>query len=71
LSLRQLSLGSEICTYGWYFSAGLGECNKIVFTNPNVDKTFGVPKQADPEGARELTMLWKEHKANPLDMPGG
>eukprot|EP00892_Ulva_mutabilis_P008609 jgi/Ulvmu1/611/UM001_0619.1 len=50
--------------------SGLGECNKLTFTNPSVDKTFGVPKQADPEGARELTMLWKEHKANPLDMPG-
>ena len=51
-------------------AAGLGECNKLNFTNPPLEKTFGVPKQADPEGARELTMLWKEHKANPLDTPG-
>lgn len=50
--------------------AGLGECNKLIFTNPALEKTFGVPKQADPEGARELTMVWKEHKANPLDTPG-
>ncbi|NJR41658.1 MAG: cilia- and flagella-associated protein 77 [Akkermansiaceae bacterium] len=44
--------------------------NKITFGNPSMEKTFGVPKQSDPEGARDLTMVWQEHAANPDDVPG-
>lgn len=49
---------------------GVGEVNKIVFTNPSMEKAFGVPKQSDPEGARDLTMMWQEHAPNPHDVPG-
>jgi Domain of unknown function (DUF4483) len=49
---------------------GLSEVSKATFTNPPPDKTFGVPKMADPEGARDVTMMWKEHVANPDSVPG-
>lgn len=50
--------------------SGVGEVNKIVFANPSTEKAFGVPKQSDPEGARDLTMMWQEHALNPDDVPG-
>ena len=50
--------------------AGLSEVNKMTFANPGPDKVFGVPKMADPEGARDVTMVWKSHVANPNDVPG-
>lgn len=50
--------------------SGFGEVNKMTFTNPTADKVFGVPKLSDPENARDLTMLWQEHRANPDDVPG-
>jgi Domain of unknown function (DUF4483) len=50
--------------------AGLSEVNKLTFTNPPPDKVFGVPKHADPEGARDVTMVWKCHEPNPNDVPG-
>jgi hypothetical protein len=51
-------------------AAGVGEVSKVTFTNPPMDKTFGVPRLSDPEGARDLTMLWQEHAPNPHDVPG-
>lgn len=50
--------------------AGLSEVNKLTFANPSAEKVFGVPKMADPEGARDVTTLWKSHQANPNDIPG-
>ena len=50
--------------------AGLSEVNKMTFTHPGPDKVFGVPKMADPEGARDVTSVWKCHEANPNDVPG-
>jgi hypothetical protein len=50
--------------------AGLSEVNKVTFANPAPDRVFGVPKHADPEGARDVTMCWKSHQANPNDVPG-
>jgi hypothetical protein len=50
--------------------AGLSEVNKMNFSNPSCEKVFGVPKHSDPEGARDVTMMWKCHKANPNDIPG-
>lgn len=65
-----------ISAHNWWFSrcalqpSGVGEVNKVVFANPSSEKTFGVPKQSDPEGARDLTMVWQESVANPDDVPG-
>jgi hypothetical protein len=50
--------------------AGLSEVNKVTFTNPTAEKVFGLPKHSDAEGARDVTMCWKSHQANPNDIPG-
>jgi Domain of unknown function (DUF4483) len=49
---------------------GLSEVSKATFSKPSRDKTFGVPKMADPEGARDVTMMWKEHAPNADVKPG-
>ena len=49
---------------------GLSEVNKLTFSNPSPGQVFGVPKRADPEGARDVTSVWKSHQPNPNDVPG-
>lgn len=39
----------------------LGKAKKMTFNNPSEDHVFGYTAPPDPEGAREVTMLWKEH----------
>lgn len=50
--------------------SGLGEVNKTTFLNAKKNKSFGVPRKPDAEGARELTTTWKEHRPDPSDVPG-
>mmetsp|Transcript_37327 Transcript_37327/g.110224 ORF Transcript_37327/g.110224 Transcript_37327/m.110224 type:complete len:94 (+) Transcript_37327:288-569(+) len=41
--------------------AELGTVKRTMFSNPPPDHVFGYKAPADPEGAREVTMKWKEH----------
>lgn len=41
----------------------LGKIKKCLFKEPPPEKVFGYTAPKDPEGAREVTMLWKEHKS--------
>ncbi|GLI59395.1 hypothetical protein VaNZ11_001261 [Volvox africanus] len=43
----------------------LGSVKKILFNNPPSDKVFGFTPPKDPEGAREVMMIWKGHKPSP------
>ncbi|KAG2488004.1 hypothetical protein HYH03_013441 [Edaphochlamys debaryana] len=43
----------------------LGTVKKILFNNPPAEKVFGYTPPRDPEGAREVMMLWKGHKPSP------
>lgn len=42
----------------------LGKVKPILFNKPAPDHVFGYTPTKDPEGAREVTMLWKEHKTS-------
>jgi len=49
----------------------LGKVKPRIFAkSPPEDFAFGVSKARDAEGAREVSMKWVEHKANPDDVPG-
>mmetsp|Transcript_39789 Transcript_39789/g.103011 ORF Transcript_39789/g.103011 Transcript_39789/m.103011 type:complete len:227 (-) Transcript_39789:115-795(-) len=48
----------------------LGKPKPSTFADPTDDRVFGAPNIRDPEGARDVTMVWKEHAANPNDKPG-
>ncbi|KXZ51614.1 hypothetical protein GPECTOR_12g578 [Gonium pectorale] len=39
----------------------LGTVKKTLFNNPPAEKVFGYTPPKDPEGAREVMMLWKGH----------
>ena len=41
------------------------QVKKIVFSNPPEDHVFGYMPTPDPEGAREITMIWKSHQPSP------
>ncbi|GLC56579.1 Cilia- and flagella-associated protein 77 [Pleodorina starrii] len=45
--------------------AELGSVKKILFKNPPTEKVFGFAPPKDPEGAREVMMIWKGHQASP------
>ncbi|GFR52251.1 hypothetical protein Agub_g14785 [Astrephomene gubernaculifera] len=45
--------------------AELGSVKKILFNNPPPEKVFGFTPAKDPEGAREVMMIWKGHQASP------
>ncbi|GBF97323.1 hypothetical protein Rsub_10014 [Raphidocelis subcapitata] len=48
--------------------AELGKPRKITFANPG-DRVFGLKLPPDAEGAKEVTMTWKEHTPNPHAKP--
>jgi len=48
----------------------LGKPKPSTFADPNDKRIFGAPNIRDPEGARDVTMVWKEHAPNPDDKPG-
>jgi len=49
----------------------LGEVKPRIFAKPPAeDFAFGVSKQRDAEGAREVSMKWVEHTPNPNSVPG-
>uniref|UniRef100_A0A061R1H1 Flagellar associated protein n=1 Tax=Tetraselmis sp. GSL018 TaxID=582737 RepID=A0A061R1H1_9CHLO len=48
----------------------LGKVKPSTFANKNDDRIFGIPNIRDPEGARDVSMIWKEHQPNPDDKPG-
>mmetsp|Transcript_15072 Transcript_15072/g.49437 ORF Transcript_15072/g.49437 Transcript_15072/m.49437 type:complete len:226 (+) Transcript_15072:24-701(+) len=50
----------------------LGKVKRCTYANnmPGGDFAFGVSKPRDAEGAREVSMKWVEHQANPDDKPG-
>lgn len=49
----------------------LGKMKQCTFAKtPDPDFVFGVSKPRDPEGAREVSMKWVQHEANPDDKPG-
>eukprot|EP00197_Chlamydomonas_leiostraca_P002996 CAMPEP_0202865524 /NCGR_PEP_ID=MMETSP1391-20130828/6212_1 /ASSEMBLY_ACC=CAM_ASM_000867 /TAXON_ID=1034604 /ORGANISM="Chlamydomonas leiostraca, Strain SAG 11-49" /LENGTH=261 /DNA_ID=CAMNT_0049545383 /DNA_START=117 /DNA_END=902 /DNA_ORIENTATION=+ len=43
----------------------LGKVKPLTFANPAPDHVFGYEAPKDSEGARELTMVWKEHNPSP------
>ncbi|PNH10582.1 hypothetical protein TSOC_002682 [Tetrabaena socialis] len=43
----------------------LGTVKPTQFNNPPPEKVFGFTPPRDPEGAREVMMLWKGHSASP------
>jgi len=48
----------------------LGKVKPSTFPDKNEDRVFGAPNLRDAEGARDVTMVWKQHKPNPDDKPG-
>lgn len=48
----------------------LGKVKPTTFPDKHDDRVFGAPNIRDPEGARDVTMVWKQHQANPDDKPG-
>ncbi|KAG1676647.1 hypothetical protein FOA52_008777 [Chlamydomonas sp. UWO 241] len=46
----------------------LGEVKKTTFSHPPPDHTFGYKAPHDSEGAREITMKWKEHASSPSNL---
>ncbi|KAL0044248.1 hypothetical protein WJX82_006772 [Trebouxia sp. C0006] len=47
-----------------------GQVKCTTFQHPPEDKVFGAPRPLDPEGAREVTGIWKQHHPNPFSQPG-
>ncbi|KAG2448704.1 hypothetical protein HYH02_006060 [Chlamydomonas schloesseri] len=45
--------------------APLGTVKPVLFNNPPPEKVFGYMPPRDPEGAREVMMVWKGHNASP------
>mmetsp|Transcript_12688 Transcript_12688/g.27485 ORF Transcript_12688/g.27485 Transcript_12688/m.27485 type:complete len:295 (-) Transcript_12688:866-1750(-) len=43
----------------------LGKVKKSTFASAGPDHVFGHHQRRDPEGAREVTMMWKEHQPSP------
>lgn len=41
------------------------QVKKIVFNQVPEDHVFGYMPTVDPEGAREITMIWKSHTSSP------
>ena len=41
------------------------QTKKIVFNSAPPDHVFGYMPTPDPEGAREITMIWKAHEPSP------
>ncbi|KAK9803407.1 hypothetical protein WJX72_007555 [[Myrmecia] bisecta] len=48
----------------------LGKVKRTTFQHPAEDKIFGITRAVDAEGAREVSMIWREHQPNPDDKPG-
>ena len=40
------------------------QTKKMIFSSPAPDHVFGYMPTPDPEGAREITMIWKSHDPN-------
>eukprot|EP00891_Asterochloris_glomerata_P002893 jgi/Astpho2/2893/Aster-x0546 len=47
-----------------------GKIKRTTFATPPEDKVFGASRPQDPEGAREVIGIWKEHRPNPFAQPG-
>ncbi|GFH07362.1 uncharacterized protein HaLaN_02150 [Haematococcus lacustris] len=45
--------------------AELGKVKPVTFSNAEPEHVFGYNVPRDPEGAREVTMIWKEHEPSP------
>uniref|UniRef100_A0A7S3QQ17 Uncharacterized protein n=1 Tax=Dunaliella tertiolecta TaxID=3047 RepID=A0A7S3QQ17_DUNTE len=48
--------------------AELGKVKPTMFNKPPPDHVFGYTLPGDPEHAREVTMIWKEHSKSPTRM---
>ncbi|MEW5308766.1 MAG: hypothetical protein WDW38_000699 [Sanguina aurantia] len=48
----------------------LGQVRKCQFSNPGNNHVFGYTATKDPEGAREVTGIWKQHTASPPVVKG-
>jgi len=43
---------------------------KTTFANPSPDHVFGISMPPDAEGAKAVTLQWREHQPNPHAKPG-
>mmetsp|Transcript_31764 Transcript_31764/g.38377 ORF Transcript_31764/g.38377 Transcript_31764/m.38377 type:complete len:234 (-) Transcript_31764:363-1064(-) len=50
--------------------AELGKVKRTTVSLPAEDFAYGLSKPRDPEGAREVSMKWVEHRPNPDAKPG-